>query len=115
MRHSVLPLSLSLFVSLAGANDAWPVFRCPTGQGLSTATGLPLTWSETEKVKWKTEIHGKAWSSPVVLGNQIWITTASEEGHDLFAIAVDRESGKVLHDLKLFHIDKPQYADRFNS
>ena len=115
MRHLALPLALCFLVSLAGANDSWPEFRGPTGQGVSTATGLPVTWSETENVKWKTEIHGKAWSSPVVLGNQVWITTASEEGHDLFAIAVDRQSGKVLHDLKLFHVDKPQYADRFNS
>jgi outer membrane protein assembly factor BamB len=115
MRIFALPLALSLVVSAAIAEESWPEFRGPTRQGMSSATGLPLTWSETEHVKWKTEIHGRAWSSPVVLGDQVWLTTASEEGHDLFAIAVDRASGKVLHDVRLFHVDKPQYADRFNS
>ena len=75
---------------LARAEEAWPQFRGPTGQGLSDATGLPLKWSETEHVKWKAPIHGKAWSSPVVLGNQIWLTTATEDGFELFAVAIDR-------------------------
>ena len=116
MKVSAFLLALPLFLSLPiAAEETWPQFRGPTGQGISNATGLPLQWSETEHVTWKTAIHGKAWSSPVVSGSQVWLTTASEEGHDLFAIAVDRASGKVLHDLKLFHVEKPQYADRFNS
>jgi len=97
------------------AADAWPQFRGPTGQGMSDATGLPLKWSETENVRWKTAIHGKAWSSPVVWGEQIWLTTATEDGRELFAVAVDRATGRILHDLKLFEVEKPQYADRFNS
>jgi outer membrane protein assembly factor BamB len=112
----LLSFALSLIVSsVAHGDENWPQFRGPTGQGLSDSTGLPLTWSETEHVKWKTPIHGKAWSSPVVFGNQIWLTTATEDGTDLYAIAVERDSGKIIHDLKLFHIDAPQYADRFNS
>lgn len=82
---------------------------------MSDATGLPLKWSETENVRWKTPIHGKAWSSPVVWGEQIWLTTATEDGRELFAVAVDRATGRILHDLKLFEVEKPQYADRFNS
>jgi outer membrane protein assembly factor BamB len=66
-------------------------------------------------VKWKTAIHGRAWSSPVILGNQIWLTTATEDGHELFAICVDRESGEIIRDMKLFHIEEPQFAHRFNS
>ena len=108
----VLPLLLAL---PARSEEMWPQFRGPTGQGVSAAKDVPLKWSESEHVKWKTPIHGRAWSSPVVLGNQVWITTASEEGHDLFAIAVDRTTGKIVHDVKLFHVEIPQYADRFNS
>ncbi len=116
-------ISLSPLVLLASlllpaclqAEENWPRFRGPTGQGLSDSTGLPLKWSESENVKWKTAVHGKAWSSPVVLGNQVWLTTATEDGKDLFAVAVDRTSGKILHDLKLFRTEEPQYADRFNS
>jgi len=96
-------------------DENWPQFRGPTGQGLSTARGLPLTWSEAENVRWKTAIHGKAWSSPVIWGDQVWLTTATEDGRALFAVALDRESGRVRHDLRLFDVAEPQYADKFNS
>ena len=111
---ALVAFSLALGAPL-GAEENWPQFRGPTGQGLSTAKDLPLTWSETENVKWKTALHGKAWSSPVVFGNQIWLTTATEEGRELFAIAVDRATGKILHNLKLFEVEDPQNADKFNS
>ena len=93
----------------------WPEFKGPNGSGTSTATGLPLTWSDTEHVRWKTALHGRAWSSPVVLGNQVWVTTATEDGKQLFAIAVDQATGKVVHDLKLFDVATPQYAHPFNT
>jgi outer membrane protein assembly factor BamB len=93
----------------------WPQFRGPDGNGVSTATGLPVTWSETENVRWKTAIHGRAWSSPVILGRQIWLTTATPDGKELFALAIDKESGKILFDLKLFDVPNPQFAHSFNS
>ena len=97
------------------AGENWPQFRGPTGQGVADATGLPVKWSETENVKWKTPLKGKAWSSPVVWGAQIWVTTATEDGRQLGAIAVDRESGRIVHELALFTVEQPQYADKFNS
>ena len=97
------------------AQDNWPQFRGPSGQGESTSTGLPITWSEKENVKWKTAIHGRAWSSPVVWGKQIWLTTATEDGKHLFAICVDKDSGKIVHDLKLFEVAEPQFAHKFNT
>jgi outer membrane protein assembly factor BamB len=93
----------------------WPQFRGPDGNGVSTATGLPVTWSETENVKWKTAIHGRAWSSPVVLGRQVWLTTATPDGKQLSALAVDKENGKILFDLKLFDVATPQFAHAFNT
>ena len=93
----------------------WPQFRGPEGLGTSAANALPLTWAEDRNVRWKTAIHGRAWSSPVVLGDQIWITSATEDGKQLFAIAVDRRSGKVVHDLKVFDMAVPQYAHPFNT
>src|SRR5918995_4672034 len=104
--------SFALIVALIAQ---WPQFRGPLGTGVSKSRGAPLTWSEARNVKWKTAIHGRAWSSPVVLGNQVWMTTATDDGHELFAVAVDRETGRIVHDLKLFHVDKPQYAHPFNS
>ena len=58
----------------------WPQFRGPGALGVSTNTGLPDKWSATEHVVWKTPIPGRGWSSPVVWGNRIFITTAIKEG-----------------------------------
>lgn len=93
----------------------WPQFRGPRGDGVSLSTGLPVEWGEGNHVKWKTPIHGRAWSCPVVWGDQIWVTTATEDGKELFAVCVDRESGKVVQDLKLFEVEKPQFAHKFNT
>jgi len=93
----------------------WPEFRGPNGSGKATETGLPLTWSETQNVRWKTPLHGRAWSSPVVLGNQVWVTTATPDGRQLSAIALDQARGTVIHDIKLFDVATPQYAHPFNT
>jgi outer membrane protein assembly factor BamB len=100
-------------VPIAAKAD-WPEFRGPNGNGhVSIASSnapadLPLIWSETENVRWKTPIPHKGWSTPVALDGQIWLTTATDDGHDYFAICVDAESGRVLHNKKLFHKDKPE-------
>ena len=72
--------SLALCATAFSAADNWPQYRGPAGDGHSEAKGLPLTFSESEHVKWKTPIHGKGWSSPVIWGSQIWMTTATEDG-----------------------------------
>ena len=77
MKNCFLALSFLTLSSLPAAE--WPQFRGPDGQGHSAATNLPLTWSETENVKWKTPIPGEGHSSPVISGNQIWLTTAIAE------------------------------------
>src|SRR5205085_11596622 len=64
-----------VFVAIAGAED-WPEFRGPTGQGLSSATGVPVKWDTRHNVAWKREIPGQGWSSPVVVGGRVYLTTA---------------------------------------
>jgi outer membrane protein assembly factor BamB len=108
-------LLFGLVLAAAPALADWPQFRGPDGTGVSKDRGVPLTWSETKNVRWKTAIHGRAWSSPVVLGSQVWVTTATEDGRELFAMAVDRDTGRVVHDLKLFQVEKPQYVHPFNT
>src|SRR5215813_2106141 len=115
MRFYFLFLPLLLATLRQRAEDNWPQFRGPNGDGHSDSTGLPLTWSETEHVRWKTPIHGKAWSCPVVWGNQVWVTTATEDGHELSLVCVDRDSGKVVRDEKIFAVEKPQFCHAFNS
>lgn len=92
----------------------WPQFRGPAGDGHANAQP-PLTWSESDNVAWKAAIHGKAWSSPVVLGDQVWVTTASEDGKELFAVGLDRKSGRVLHDVRVTEVNKPQFCHPYNS
>src|ERR1700740_1442546 len=111
---TVLPLLL-LMLPVIHAAENWPQFRGPDGTGHSDARGLPLQWSETENVVWKTAIHDKGWSSPVIWGKQIWMTTALEDGKQLFAVCVDRDSGKIIHDLKLFDNEMPAFCHPFNS
>ncbi len=117
-------MKLFQFVVLAGltatlaqaADDLnWPQYRGPRGDGHTTSTGLPLHWSETENVTWQTPIPGKAWASPVIWGNQVWLANATEDGTELSVVCVDRDSGKVVRDLHLFHIEKPQFCHLFNS
>ncbi len=118
-RLFVIALSAAWLIAVCSANtlagDSWLEFRGPTGQGISDATGLPTTWSETENVRWKTEIPGKGWSSPVVLGKQIWMTTATDDGHSLRAECVDRETGKLLRDIEVFHVESPPKLNPKNS
>ena len=102
-------------VSTGLAAEDWPEFRGPHSDGTSTAMGLPRTWSETENVRWKTAIHGRGWSSPVILGQQVWLTTASPDGKTRSALCIDRDSGKVLRDLKLFDVEEPQEIHLTNS
>ena len=101
----IWPILLPLVMAAPGD---WPEFRGPAQDGHSAATDLPLTWTDTQNVKWKTPIHGRAWSTPAVWGNQIWLTTASEDGRELYAVCVDRNTGKVLLDRKVFDNPKPE-------
>ena len=93
----------------------WPDYRGPNGDGVSDATGLPVTWSETENVVWKTPIRGRAWSSPVLSEKHVWLTSATPDGKELYVITVDRESGKIVRDIKLYDVEEPQFVHSFNT
>lgn len=111
----IAAVCLCVAAAAAGAEDNWAQFRGPNAQGHAEARGLPLALADSQNFRWKTDIHGRAWSSPVVWGQQVWITTATQDGKQLFAVCVDRQSGQIVHDLKLFDIAKPQYAHPFNT
>ncbi len=107
--------SFALCATAFSATDDWPQYRGPSGDGHSAAKGLPLTFSDGEHVKWKTAIHGRGWSSPVIWSSQIWLTTATEDGTALSVVCVDKDSGKVLRDDVIFRVAKPQFCHKFNS
>jgi outer membrane protein assembly factor BamB len=99
--------------AIGGEN--WTSYRGPTDEGHSDSTGLPIRWSESENVVWKTPIDGKAWSSPVIWGDRIWLTSAPEAGTQLFAVSVDKVTGKILHRKQVRYVPGPQYCHPFNS
>lgn len=99
---------LAVMAGLAPKVENWPEFRGPNGDGQSQTTGLPLKWSETENVRWKTAIHDSGWSTPVVWGNQVWLTTATKDGEKMYVVCVDKNSGKILHDEMLFENRDPE-------
>jgi outer membrane protein assembly factor BamB len=109
----ILLLTLSA-PSMRGAEN-WPQFRGPDGTGHSDARGLPLHWSETRNVVWKTPIHDRGHSSPVIYGKQIWLTSATNDGKQLFVLCIDRDTGKIVRDWKVFDVAHPQYAHPFNT
>ncbi len=82
--------------------ENWPGFRGPTGQGISTEENLPLHWSDKDNIAWKTPIAGQGWSSPIVHGDHVFLTSTTEEGKSCHVIAVDRRSGKLLWNTKVF-------------
>lgn len=106
--------TLGVWLGQSEARADWPDFRGPAGDGhapaaaTGTPAGYPVRWSETHNVRWKTAIHDRGWSTPVVLGDQVWVTTATEDGHDFFAVGLDATTGEVRFDEKLFHTDDPE-------
>jgi outer membrane protein assembly factor BamB len=106
-----------LAFSLSAAPTAnWPQFRGPTGDGVAPAGAkVPTVWSESENIRWKTPIHDKGWSSPVVWGDRIWLTTAKADGKEFFALCIDKNTGKILHDISLLKVANPAFCHPFNS
>ena len=97
MKTLIALLTLAL-LALPAAAENWPRFRGPTGQGVSTETGVPTTWSATENVAWKVAIPGRGWSSPVVWGDRVFVTTAADDGASLHLVCLDRKTGAAAWD-----------------
>lgn len=137
-RYPVIAGSLFAFSTLAATLD-WPQWRGPDGQGHSRAHGLPLTWSDTENVAWKTRIPGRGHSSPVLGDGQLWLTTAEETPASpetieqrkktdtggqplnilaevvLRAVCLDLETGAIRHNIEVLRERNPQWVHQQNS
>jgi outer membrane protein assembly factor BamB len=120
----ILRSVFSFFVALmlltgALAEDRWPQFRGPKSLGIAEDPSLPDKWSSSENVAWKTDIPGAGWSSPVVWGDKIFLTSVISEGqiekpkkglyfggerkgptdvHHWKVYCVDWKTGKILWD-----------------
>ena len=88
-------------LSVASAEN-WPGFRGPTRQGVSSEVEVPLHWARDNNVFWKTPIPGSAWSSPIVWGNRIFLTTAVDGGSSCHVLSIDARTGRILWDTHVF-------------
>jgi outer membrane protein assembly factor BamB len=96
--------ALLLLLNLFAAED-WPQFRGPGGQGASAAKNVPVRWSATENVAWKTEVPGLGWSSPVLADGKLYLTTAVEQKAgqaSLRALCLSADTGKAEWDVEVF-------------
>lgn len=120
--HRLLVLLLLAGASVLAQAEDWPQFRGPTGQGHATERGLPLEWSETHNVIWKTPVPGLGWSSPVVANGRVWLTTVVETKErrgrvsaSLRALAFDVASGRALVNVEVFRLEDAGYVNPKNS
>ncbi|MBC20086.1 MAG: serine/threonine protein kinase [Planctomycetaceae bacterium] len=119
--------------------EVWKNFRGPGGQGMARTADIPLRWSEKKNVKWKTRIPGRGFSAPVIDRNQVWLTTAFDvpsnpeeitrrtvnntgsepitvsDSATMYAICIDRNTGKIIREIELLHVNEPQWVHVENS
>ena len=106
--RSVLAIAVLGFAVTSAAAGDWAEFRGPTGQGHADGSKLPTEWSSTKNVAWKQEIPGLGWSSPIVVGDRIFLTTAVATGdgdkkdQSLRAMSLNAATGKPLWDTEVF-------------
>ena len=124
MKKTALLLLVAAFLMACGNSqpqpapstiENWAQFRGPNGQGISQETGLPTHWSETENIAWRTPIPGESWSSPIVWGDYIFLTTATEYGANCYVIAIDRLSGEILWSNHVFTQPANMHRHSMNS
>ncbi|MCK5802398.1 MAG: PQQ-binding-like beta-propeller repeat protein, partial [Lentisphaeria bacterium] len=99
----------------------WPQFRGPSGSGTSDEKGLPTTWSATENIVWRTPLPGHGASSPIIVGNRVFLTCFSGFGLDeknpgektdlrQHVICVDRRNGRVTWNREFKGKELPKYG-----
>lgn len=112
--YCLLVLCFSQQILLAQPEN-WTHFRGSHLDGTSTDTMVPVNWNDSTNIIWKTAIADKGWSSPIVYGEQVWVTASTEEGKRLKALCMDFNSGKKIYDLTIFEPDSVYPKHSINS
>jgi len=115
MKGFILLLTTVASCLVIEANEQWSQFRGHYGNGIIKSTSAPINWSENTNIDWKTPIHDRGWSSPVIWNDQIWMTTATKDGNKMYAICVNKLSGKIEHDIHIFDVKSPQAITNENT
>src|SRR5687767_4238494 len=89
----LLCVSVSLCLAPSVSAEEWPQWRGPRGDGTSTETEVPTTWSPKENIKWKVKLPGKGHGSPAVTKELIYLNTAIEPEHKRILLCLDRRDG----------------------
>jgi len=92
----LLPLLALLAVTAAASAEDWPCWRGPRLDGTVIDDKVPLEWSKTDNVRWSVEVPGRGYSSPVVHGERIFLTTCDEAKLERRLLCLDRKTGKTL-------------------
>jgi len=93
-RMAIVAAFTAFAVSLSASD--WPGWRGPHSDGVSDETGIPVRWSQTENILWKVPIPGRGYSSPIVWGDRIFLTTCEEKKLERLLLCLDRRDGKTL-------------------
>ena len=115
MSFSLHTLILMLVLTTSAVAEEWTQFRGPTGDGMSAAKKVPTTWSAKDHVVWKQPLPGGGWSSPVLSGGKLYMTTAVEEGEDvtsLRVLCVNAEDGKIDWNVEVFKPEATAVKER---
>ena len=98
LRHLIGPSFgvLLLLVAPASNGSDWPAWRGPTQDGITRETGLPESWSASQNITWKVALPGPGNSTPVVWGDRVFVTCASDKGATRSVLCFDRNDGKEL-------------------
>jgi len=97
---------LSIVTSMLLSGGDWPEFRGPTAQGHVMNANLPLEFGPKKNLKWKVAVPGQGWSSPVIVGNRIYLTSAiTKNGKlSLSALCLDTTEGRIIWQQPVFHV-----------
>jgi outer membrane protein assembly factor BamB len=101
--HRFLPAAfLALALTVPAAAENWPMWRGPRLDGSSLEKDLPLKWSETENIAWKTPIPGVGHASPAVFGEHVFVTTCLSKEQARVLYCIDRRDGRILWEREVF-------------
>src|SRR2546423_13550867 len=96
MKRLLPALFVTLSITVVASAENWPAWRGPRLDGSSLEKGLPLKWSETDNIAWKTPIPGVGHSSPIVVGDRVFVTTCLVKEEARVLLCLDRRDGRVL-------------------
>jgi outer membrane protein assembly factor BamB len=94
-------IGLNICHHVVSQENNWTHFRGSNLNGIAMTDSIPLKWHDSN-FKWKTEIHGRGFSSPVVYADQVWVTTATDDGKGLYAVCTDFRTGRIIYDIRVF-------------